>query len=622
MADFKSAVKQRLFPQLTAGPTSAPNSITAGANTAKPQMSFSGQSAIRLGIGEILAPGGTQTVSDIGNSYWFSANKPVTPVAGAGYRPRQNAFIPGANMLWTPGEDKGGVDFGMLRILADSWDMLRLVIETRKDQICSMPWEIRAKQVPGETNADRKERSLKDPNIKQLQNFFNFPDGFHNWKTWLRMWFEDMLVLDAVALYKVRDEDGKIASVMPLDGATICRLLTDQGITPTAPDAAYQQIVYGSPACDLTTDDLLYAMRNERTHKRYGYSPVEQILVTIGIGLRKQMFLTNYYTDGNMPEALCFLPPSIPTDRIDEIQGWFDSVLAGDLTKRRRLTFLPGFGSGVQGQSVQPNIIFPKEVLLKDELDEWLMKIVCYAFSTSPQNMMKQMNRASAEQAASVAEEEGNEPAMVSVADVCNAIIHAAGMDEDYEFAWQERRDTDPVKAATVDNQLVGKLYTVNEIREKRGDDPRPEANASKLGVFGPQGFVPLDTPPPTPGGGGGQPPENPDEEDQDENDNEGQYDGQETGGEGQEGQQPTKPATKLTPSPRRSATKVKRVDELNYQHPVYGDLSKYDRLFAYDPETDTILVKGVVDFDSSFAKLKEQYPELSYLHTNGHRHV
>jgi hypothetical protein len=432
-------------------------------------------------------------------------------MAPTSYRPRQRAFTPGENIIWTPGDDKGGIDYDILRVLADSWDILRLVIETRKDQLARAPWEIRLKTKPGDMKADIEKAAQTDKNIIALSQFFACPDGYHNYRQWQRMWMEDSFVIDAVALYLERDKSKKIASVHPLDGGTINRIITDQGFTPPAPDVAYQQVVYGTPACNLSTDDMLYVMHNERTHRRYGYSPVEQILITIGLALKRQEFLTKYYTDGNIPEALCFLPASLNPNRIREIQEWFDSIMVGDIAKRRRLTFLPGYGSGLH--DAHPNLVFSKETLLKDPMDEWLAQIVCYAFSVSAQAFQKMMNRATAQVASDSASEEGLEPALNFVADVNNDIIAKMGLGDKYEFAYKDKRETDPLKQAQIDGLLTGKINTINETRKRRGDDPYNSPNADKLGVFGVNGFIPLDTPPPQPQPGvpgsspfGGQP--------------------------------------------------------------------------------------------------------------------
>jgi phage portal protein BeeE len=104
-------------------------------------------------------------------------------------------------------------------------------------------------------------------------------------------------------------------------------------------------------------------MRNERTNRRYGFSPVEQIRLTIMIGIRNQEFWAEWFRSGNLPEALCFLPDDLPPEKIKECQQWFDSELAGDLSKRRRLTFPPGFVT--DGKS-QASVQFTKDVLTED----------------------------------------------------------------------------------------------------------------------------------------------------------------------------------------------------------------------------------------------------------------
>ena len=109
---------------------------------------------------------------------------------------------------------------------------------------------------------------------------------------------------------------------------------------------AYQQVLYGSVAYEFTTDDMLYSMANERTWKQYGFSPVEQALLTISLGLRRLDSQIQWYTSGNTPEAMIFLPPSMDIDQVKEIQDWFDTVNAGDMAQRRRIRFMPEAAKG------------------------------------------------------------------------------------------------------------------------------------------------------------------------------------------------------------------------------------------------------------------------------------
>ena len=74
----------------------------------------------------------------------------------------------------------------------------------------------------------------------------------------------------------------------PLDGATIKRVIDDWGRTPQpfqdngalVHPVAYQQILKGYPAVDYAARDIIYAPRNPRPNRVYGFSPVEQIVMT------------------------------------------------------------------------------------------------------------------------------------------------------------------------------------------------------------------------------------------------------------------------------------------------------------------------------------------------------
>src|SRR5689334_9091181 len=88
-----------------------------------------------LPISQIMPTGrGPGKIEDVGSS-WFSTLQPIKPAAPEDQRPRQRAVLPGENIVWTPGADKL-LGYETLRALADTWDILRLIIETRKDQLC------------------------------------------------------------------------------------------------------------------------------------------------------------------------------------------------------------------------------------------------------------------------------------------------------------------------------------------------------------------------------------------------------------------------------------------------------------------------------------------------------
>src|ERR1035438_669763 len=214
----------------------------------KGKSDFSGSTHTALPMRAIQSMGSTDIRDVAGSTFWFLPLQPVQPVAPVGFCPRPWGFQPGANIIGQPKGDDGPITYGILRDVADTLDLLRIAIEQQKDRLCSVQFEIRAVQQPGESLKDRKERNAEDPQVQALKKFWEYPDGTNPFKQWLRMWLEDMIVIDAVALWLVRDNQGKVMTVQPLAGDTINRMLTEQGLTPppgTGP--AYQEVLYGYP---------------------------------------------------------------------------------------------------------------------------------------------------------------------------------------------------------------------------------------------------------------------------------------------------------------------------------------------------------------------------------------
>ena len=67
-------------------------------------------------------------------------------------------------------------------------------------------------------------------------------------------------------------------------------------------------MLHGIPAADFGADELLYLPRNSRSHRLYGFSPVEQIALTINIALGREQATLDYHNTGSVPDSLATLP--------------------------------------------------------------------------------------------------------------------------------------------------------------------------------------------------------------------------------------------------------------------------------------------------------------------------
>ena len=387
-------------------------------------------------------------------SAWFGPGQPLAPVAQDKTQGRQFDYPVGINLRLQPRSTESN-PFYLMRNLADGYDLLRLVIETRKDQIKSFAWEI----VPSDEKAAPESLAAQ---IKTVSDFFERPDGEHAWDDWLSMFVEDLLVIDAVAVYPAMNRGGKVMALELIDAATITRKIDATGRTPLPPDPAYQQVLHGNMANDLTSDQLIYMMRNPRTNRLYGMSPVEQVMMTVNIALRRQMSQLEFYTSGNVPEALAQVPENWVPKQIADFQLLWDSMNEGNTAARRKMRFIPSL----------KDIVFPKEAVLKDEYDEWLARIVCFAFSIAPTPFIKANNRATAEQGAETAKEEGLMPLMRWIQNKMNFLISRHLGAPEVKFKWKMEMALDPLTQAKVDQLYTEtRIMTPTEVRERLGMD-------------------------------------------------------------------------------------------------------------------------------------------------------
>ena len=253
--------------------------------------------------------GASQGIARGTGADWFGPLNPLSPIAPPDIAGRRFDFPAGYNLNTRPRAYEP-IGFHELRGFADAYDLLRLVIETRKDQMERQRWRIRPRHSPshpspasgGGLGRGRSGASLDADTrarIAALEHFFHKPDGVTRWKTWLRALLEDMFVIDAATLFCQRTRSGQLFALHQLDGATIKRVIDDWGRTPqpfcdadgvTVFPPAYQQVLKGMPAINYSARDIIYRPRNVRAHKVYGYSPVQQVLMTVNIALRRQLW--------------------------------------------------------------------------------------------------------------------------------------------------------------------------------------------------------------------------------------------------------------------------------------------------------------------------------------------
>ena len=324
-------------------------------------------------------------------------------------------------------------------------------------------------------------RPKSDDRCTQVEELLRVPDGHTAWQQWCSQLVEEHLVIDAPAIYRRRSLSGATCGLELMDGALFRPLLNYDGRRPSS-GPAYQQILKGLPAVNYTKDELLYAPRNPRVNKVYGYSCVEQVLVTVNIGLRRQAGQLAFFTDGNIPDAITQVPPEWGVEKIREFQDYWDTMV-NDAVTRRRMRFVPG---GVTMQKTRA------DDALVDQFDEWLARIIAYCFSLPPTPFVKMQNRATAETAYETALSEGLMPLMIWLKGVVDYIIANWLGFPDLELIWDDVKKTDPAEKEERDLALIGQgVISRDDMRAERGLEP--------LGIppivtgIGPLGFMSIE---------------------------------------------------------------------------------------------------------------------------------
>jgi hypothetical protein len=413
-------------------------------------------------------------ITGVSPDAWFGPLQPLAPMAPPEVKGRQWDYPFGANLNYVP-RAEDGVSFAELRALADALPLLRAVIETRKDQIAAQSYAVRERARNDTPDASRS--------IDAVTRFLARPDRRHSFTDWLRMLLEDMLVIDAATLYPRYNRGGSLYSLDIIDGATIKPLIGEDGRSPEPPDPAYQQILKGIPAADFSAEELLYLPRNPRAHRLYGMSPVEQIALTVNIALRRDAATLDYYRAGSTPDAFATLPKEWTVDQIRSFQDYFDALMSGNLARRRQTKFMPA----------DFKLIEARQPPLKDQYDEWLARIICYAFSVPASAFVSQVNRATSETLRLQATQEGLVPLKAWVKSALDHVIQVGMNEPGLEFVWVGDDAVDPLQQAQTLNILVtAGIKTREEARADlglgavgaRGKPPAPAAK--QLGKFNP----------------------------------------------------------------------------------------------------------------------------------------
>ncbi len=402
------------------------------------------------------------------------------------------AWVPqvGRNLSTTPRQEQGHLltPFDQLRSLA-AFDLVRISITDVVNQIMGMGWSVAVKEgvIPKDLEKDEKVKreEAMQPKVQAVKDWLGLPDPLADlrFKPWLAPIVEEVLVTDALTLYPHYDRAGRFMGLEQINGATIRPLVDARGRPPLDPEeAAYHQIVYGRPETAFRLRELWYLPKNRRVDSPYGRSPTEMVLITVNLALRHQLFNLEYYASGTIPDSIYQMPKEWTDKQVRKWQEDWDAVLSGNAEARAGgVRFVPG-GEGAQ-------YVPTKSREWKYDFEEWLARVIAWAFGVSPMPIAKTVNRATAETMEQSAMESGPKPVAEFLAEnVINRAITEILKIPDVTFSWGEDEAEDPAVAYQRSVALVNNgTFLRNDVRDAYNLEPIPGGDrAFVLTAMGP----------------------------------------------------------------------------------------------------------------------------------------
>ena len=304
------------------------------------------------------------------------------------------------------------IPWSVLRDAAENVDIISGAIRIRKKHVRSQKWcwtvsstaiqkAYQADPRRGQDDIAAEMRDKFGPEIDRLTAFWDNPWRGHlrgGLGAWLNMLQEEVITLDALAIYPQRTIGGDVHSFRILDGSTIKPLLDRQGHTPQPPYPAYQQILYGfprgefvaTPATDdegrvlldtdghmqvenpYPADQLFYWRETVRTFTPFGQSDVERALIAARLYLKRQSWMFAEYDEGSTP-VTWLIPEGADAESLDYRQRrkWEDSLndeMSGNTRRRHRVKVAP--------PGMRPEMAPTVDERYKPEYDLHLIKLV------------------------------------------------------------------------------------------------------------------------------------------------------------------------------------------------------------------------------------------------------
>lgn len=347
----------------------------------------------------------------------------------------------------------------MFRHWAAHSELVRGAIDIRRGQVAVAEWDI----LPADPEKPYSE-ALK----AQIKRLFDTPNPTRNsFRNFTEAVVEDVLVLDAGSIEKVRNYRGQIAQLWHVDGGEV-RVAKYWDGDPD--EARYFWYPDGRVRAIWKNEDFVYIMSRPATHRVVGLSTLEVLKLTIDRELGADAY-NSRQVQSAAPDGMLDLGEGVRGDKVEKFKTYWQTEILGKSAM------------AIIGGSKGANFLQFRKSNRDMQFAEWqnyLLRKTALVFQLSAMdlNAVTDVNRATGSVLQENTEDRGLRPLLGLVGDYYTREIvwdeGFGGPDNNLKFAFTKLNLKETLDNAKVQQTQTAGLPTrvVNELRKKDGLEP------------------------------------------------------------------------------------------------------------------------------------------------------
>ena len=341
--------------------------------------------------------------------------------------------------------------------------LVRAAVDTRIDEIVSLPWRIQ----PKEKDEKLVDDATRD-HAKEVQSFMDDPNlNDEPFARVLAMFLRDLLVYDAGVLVKRKSLSNKLVELVALDGSTFRPVVSRHGIIEKY---IQETMVEGETKKEnFDNDEVVYISCNPSTHSAYGLSPLESLVNEVAADLYISAHQAKYWEENEIPEGILMMK--------EEMSEVSYKRLMASLKKWKAHEFAINILDGAGDAKWLPFKLSSKETQLL-VLQDYLMRKICAVYKMTPNELgftEKGLNRATAVAQMEVQKRKSLVPLLRLLEYHFNTeIISEFYPDIEFKFTprWYENATDTLKEAQAVTEKLNTGFAPIDELRVEQGKTP------------------------------------------------------------------------------------------------------------------------------------------------------